>query len=416
METKKLKLDFEMEISDIVSLNKSFASAKCLIAYCGRNRNRSDISKEVFIQALPSLKNVPIVARYDSEKDDFGGHDIRIVSKDEGIDIVNATIPFGVVPESAKQWFEEVTLPNGEKRDGIFTDLILWKRQYGYKHIVESKKISQSMEINTNSYIIDNDNYCVIENMEFEALTLLGSNIEPCFENASIQLYSSEALNTYKTQFSLMLSELKELNQSSQKEVDIDDSSKGGTEMEDNNEVVVEEVIEDVVEVVVEEQVAETVVEEQVEKVTEEPATEETVAETVTDFSNDVTILQEKYENLLIEFNEYKNNYSTTNSEVDLLVKYKNDKSAEERLVAENVIFTKFEEKIGDTEEFTELKAKACDFSLKELEKECLCIVGLHTDFVKETKKQEVLKFSVEKDNEEEKDVYGGLFKKHLNK
>jgi len=322
METKKLKLDFEMEISDIVSLNKSFASAKCLIAYCGRNRNRSDISKEVFIQALPSLKNVPIVARYDSEKDDFGGHDIRIVSKNDGIDIVNATIPFGVVPESAKQWFEEVTLPSGEKRDGIFTDLILWKRQYGYEHIVESKKISQSMEINTNSYIIDNDNYCVIENMEFEALTLLGSNVEPCFENASVQLYSSEALDTYKTQFSLMLSELKELNQSSQKEVDIDDSSKGGTEMEDINEVVVEEVIEAVTEVV-EEEVTETVVEEQVEEVTEEPVAEEIVIETVTDFSNDVTILQEKYDNLLIEFNEYKNNYSTINSDVDLLVKYK---------------------------------------------------------------------------------------------
>ena len=67
MENKKIKLDFEMTIFDVVDLNKSFSSAKILIAYTGRNRNRSDIRKEAFLDALPSIRNIPIVGRYDVE-------------------------------------------------------------------------------------------------------------------------------------------------------------------------------------------------------------------------------------------------------------------------------------------------------------------------------------------------------------
>ena len=105
MENKKLKLNFEMRIKDIDDNDDRFARAKVLIAYCGRNRNYSDISKEVF-ESTP-IANIPVVARYDSEKDDFGGHDIRVIEDGDSVDIVNATVPFGVVPESAKQWFEE---------------------------------------------------------------------------------------------------------------------------------------------------------------------------------------------------------------------------------------------------------------------------------------------------------------------
>jgi len=238
MESKKLKLDFEMNFSDIVDLNKSFAKAKCLIAYCGRNRNKSDISEETFTNALSSIKNIPIVARYDAEKDDFGGHDIRIVHKDDSIQVVNATVPFGVVPESANQWFEEIEV-NGETKKCLFTDVLLWKRQYGYEHIVNSEKISQSMEINVSSYIVDNDGYCIVEKMEFEALTLLGENIEPCFENACLQMYSTHSdgsINEYARQFSLMIKDLKEVT-SLELEFCNKNDNEGGKILEKKNEI-----------------------------------------------------------------------------------------------------------------------------------------------------------------------------------
>ena len=430
MESKKIKVDFEMQFSDVVDLNKSFAKAKCLIAYTGRNRNYSDISKDVFLNALPSIKNIPIVARYDDDKDDFGGHDIRIIETENGISIANATVPFGVVSESANQWFEELTLPNGEKKECLFTDVILWKRQYGYEHIVKAEKISQSMEINVSSYIIDSDGYCVVEKMEFEALTLLGENVDPCFENANLQLYSKDYLSEFKQQYSNMLQEFKLLSQSSENEVDINNSSKGGTEMEDNKDIVVEEateeIVEEVVEAITEEPVVETVevdetteetqiesVDEVVEETIEDNIIqEEIVEETNTDFSQELKDLQSQYDNLLKEFNEYKENYSTSKDDVDELITYKNKKMEEERSASETCLFDKFEERIGNTTEFSELKANARNYSLTELEKECIYIVGLHTEYAKETKKQENLKFSVEKDTDETKEVYGDLFKK----
>ena len=109
MENKKLKLDFEMTIFDVVDLNKSFASAKVLIAYTGRNRNYSDIGKQAFIDALPSIKNIPIVGRYDVDKDDFGGHDIKVINKEDGIDIVNTAFQKQISKQGKKvQSFSEL--------------------------------------------------------------------------------------------------------------------------------------------------------------------------------------------------------------------------------------------------------------------------------------------------------------------
>ena len=247
MENKKLKLDFEMTIFDVVDLNKSFAAAKCLVCYTGRNRNYSDIGRQKIIDAIPSIKNIPVVGRYDVDKDDFGSHDVKVVNKKDGIDIVNATIPFGVVPESANQWFE-TRIVDGEEKECFFTDVVLWKRQHGYEHIAKAGTISESMEIDVSEYMIDQDGYCIIDKFQFEALCLLGESVEPCFENACVQMYSNEIVSDFKLQFSEMLREFKELNQSSTTvtdvtmEVDIDKNNGGSTMAEEIKNEVVDEV------------------------------------------------------------------------------------------------------------------------------------------------------------------------------
>ena len=447
MENKKLKLDFEMTIFDVVDLNKSFASAKVLIAYTGRNRNYSDIGKTAFIDALPSIKNIPLVGRYDVDKDDFNGHDVKVINKEDGIDIVNATIPFGVVPESANQWFE-TRIVNGEEKECLFTDVVLWKRQHGYERIASAGTLGQSMEINIDSYIVDNDGYCVVDKFQFEALTILGDDITPCFENACVQMYSNEIVSDFKLQFSEMLREFKELNQPSTTvtnvtmEVDIDKNN-GGSAMEEIKNEVVEEVTETVVEEVVEETVeeetpegseetAEETVEEPTEEVVEETveetleATEEVAEETTEtvveesneDFSVLYEELREKYEALVKEFSTYKEEHAYANADYELLAQFKSDKETEERKNAENTLFADYEERIGETEEFKELKKNSSEFSLEALKKECLCIVGMYsmTTEVKETKKPDSLKFSFEPKEEANEDPYGGIREKYLKK
>lgn len=432
MENKKLKLDFEMTIFDVVDLNKSFAAAKCLVCYTGRNRNYSDIGRQKIIDAIPSIKNIPVVGRYDVDKDDFGSHDVKVVNKKDGIDIVNATIPFGVVPESANQWFE-TRIVDGEEKECFFTDVVLWKRQHGYEHIAKAGTISESMEIDVSEYMIDQDGYCIIDKFQFEALCLLGESVEPCFENACVQMYSNEIVSDFKLQFSEMLREFKELNQSSTTvtdvtmEVDIDKNNGGSTMAEEIKNEVVDEVTEAVVEETVDETV-EDVAEEVVEETTDE-TTEEIVDETVEEHKEDTpteevveeateeTVVEESNEDYSVLYSELKEKYDALENEVVSLREYKQTKESEERKCAEDALFADYEETIGETEEFKSLKEKASEFSLDALKKECLCIVGMYsmTNKTKETNKSDSLKFSLEPEVSED-EPYGGLMKKYLGK
>lgn len=436
MENKKLKLDFEMTIFDVVDLNKSFAAAKCLVCYTGRNRNYSDIGKQKIIDALPSIRNIPVVGRYDVDKDDFGSHDVKIINKENGIDIVNATIPFGVVPESANQWFE-TRIVNGEEKECFFTDVVLWKRQHGYEHIAKAGTISESMEIDVSEYMIDQDGYCIIDKFQFEALCLLGESVTPCFENACVQMYSNEIVSDFKLQFSEMLREFKELNQSSTTvtdvtmEVDIDKNNGGSTMAEEIKNEVVDEVTETVVEETLEEtvkntveDVAEEVVEETIDETTEEIVDEtveehkeDTPTEEVVEEATEETVVEESNEDYSVLYSELKEKYDALENEVVSLREYKQTKESEERKCAEDALFADYEETIGETEEFKSLKEKASEFSLDALKKECLCIVGMYsmTNKTKETNKSDSLKFSLEPEVSED-EPYGGLMKKYLGK
>lgn len=119
------------------------------------------------------------------------------------------------------------------------------------------------------------------------------------------------------------------------------------------------------------------------------------------------------FESLKTEFTEYKESHSTDNAEVEKLKVYQIEAEAEK-------VFNKFRDKIGETTEFTDLKKNVSNYSLKELEKECIYIVGLHAselDFSKEPKNPETksLKFSVEPEANED-EPYGGIMKKYLRK
>ena len=128
-----------------------------------------------------------------------------------------------------------------------------------------------------------------------------------------------------------------------------------------------------------------------------------------------------KYSELEREFSDYKADHSYFNSEFEELKEYRNIKEAEERDAAEKTIFEKYEKKIGETNEFSELKKNASNYSIKDLEKECLYIVGLYS-FDNEPKQNtetpvdNSIKFSATHDNGEVEDPIEATYKKYLNK
>ena len=129
MNTKNMVIEFSSSLSNIVEVNSSFNAAKLRIAYTGKNRNNTFISKESFERAIPTMYNCPIVANYMRESDEIGSHDGEFIKDKNGkTKYVNLTQPVGVIPESAQYSWETVD-DNGVIHEYLCADVILWKRQ-----------------------------------------------------------------------------------------------------------------------------------------------------------------------------------------------------------------------------------------------------------------------------------------------
>lgn len=133
MSERTMRIVFSSGISNLVEKNSSFDSGVLRVAYTGKNRNNSFISKETYERCIQSIYNCPIVCNYDRETDTIGSHDIELVSTDDGgMKIVNVTQPVGVIPESAKYWWEEIE-DNSGVHEYLCVDALIWKRQEAYR-------------------------------------------------------------------------------------------------------------------------------------------------------------------------------------------------------------------------------------------------------------------------------------------
>lgn len=404
MEVKKLKYDLESAIEVIGSDDAVFAPAKILIGYCGDNRNYSNISEEVYMNAR--IKNIPVVANFISDKNDFGGHDVKIIHTEDGIDFYAATVPFGLVPESAKQWFTE-EMVDGEMKKCYWTECLLWKRQYGFEKIAQTKRINHSMEISASEYTERDDGIIQIDKMDFEALCLLGSDVEPCFENSRLELgYAldseiAEMMEQYK-QYCL--------------------SNEGVNKMDNENKFTENEQVNEPENVVEPEQTVEpeTSAENEFNQTENESENTENVENegTQTETQVDPETESVDYE---LKYNELVSQFDALNEEVESLRKFKADIETEIRAKEEAEVFAKFE-KLSEIEEFTKLKETSSEYTIETLEEKCFAIAGKHgiNLFAKETENTEtepVTKFSVVPENNEKKEsIYGNLFELYSNK
>lgn len=202
---KKMRIKFSSGVSDVAEKNSSFASGILRVAYTGKNRNNSFISKETFERCIGSIYNCPIVCNYDRETDTIGAHDMELVTDENGgMRIVNVTEPVGVIPESAEYYFEEIE-DNSGIHEYLCVDALIWKRQEAYKKIKDNEFTDQSMEISVKDGDM-RDGVYVINDFEFTAFCLLGS-AEPCFESASLEVFSCDG---FKDQLAAMMQDLKE--------------------------------------------------------------------------------------------------------------------------------------------------------------------------------------------------------------
>lgn len=214
-------IDMTAKFSNFQVINKDFTRCRCNVFYTGRNRNYSDITEEALQKFITrkGYANVPVVAHLMKDDDGkyyIGGHDSKIVIDNNGIELVNECVPFGVIPEDCNPSMDLITERSGEQRKYFSVDIILWTHRYPIMEAAYSDEIyfNQSMEVLFEDYKYDND-YVVVNDFSMSALCLLrrsmeaNENIEPCFESSRVKAFS---INTdkFKQNFELMLEKLKQ--------------------------------------------------------------------------------------------------------------------------------------------------------------------------------------------------------------
>lgn len=212
------------EFIDIKPYNPLISECQIKVFYLGRNRNGSFIDKNTAIQMANSLPGCPIVGYWKDDKQDFGDHGHVITIEDNEIKFAVKTVPYGFVAPDARVWFQKFidTDEFGEEveREYVMTTGYLWTGQFEEAQSVIEEGKGQSMELDESSlnghWANDNKtgmDFFIINDAVFSKLCILGNDVEPCFEGASIT--DKEVQYTKDTDFThslyVMMKQLQEI-------------------------------------------------------------------------------------------------------------------------------------------------------------------------------------------------------------
>ena len=224
------------------ALNPGISQCEIKVLYLGQNRNHSYIDKNTAIQMANSLPGTPIVGAYRKDIEDFGDHGHIMHIEDGEITFSCKTVPYGFVAPDADVWFKKFTdtddFGNEIEREYLMTTGYLWTSQYPEVEQCLTEGKGQSMELDGENldghWATDNNTgieFFIINDAIFTKLCILGDDVEPCFEGASVT--SPEVSKNFskdsefsRTLFSMM-NELKFALQ-----------NKGGSDMPENIEQV----------------------------------------------------------------------------------------------------------------------------------------------------------------------------------
>lgn len=372
-------------------LNDEFSLFKCWVAGVGKNRNMSYIGKDTMDKALPTLSYAPVVGHLIQGEDGkyrLGSHDMTI--DPETWEIVPLTMPVGVVMDDSSSY--EVVNEYGTDVDYLCCNLILWTGRY--PELFDCKYsdeifCAQSMEIDVAQYrpLEADSNYTEILDFKFSALCLLGKSDDkeldnvPCFISSRL-----EPVNFNADEFAIKFNELKD-------EIRKCFVQEEGETMEENKELATTE-----------EEAVET------EVAAEAEAEVETTAETETtvDYEAMYNEAQETIATLTAKVEEL----TTT---VDSLTPYKLAAEKAERDKAEGDIFAKYDSHIGDMDEYKALKSNAGEYTIDELDRECLILVGKYTmetpvEAETECETESTIQFALDNETEAKPTKYGNVY------
>lgn len=360
-----------------LDINPLMSKCEIKVLYIGANRNHSFITKQVATEIGKTLRGAPIVGYYKDKKEDFADHGEQIIFDDEGIHFQCLTKPYGFVSPVAEVWFQDFEdsdgMGNTIVRTYLMTTGYLWTGQFPESSLPVKEGRPQSMQLDRKTLqgqwetnLETGVEFFIINDAIISKLCILGDDVEPCFEGASVTAPEVSSRFTLDDNFKHTLFSMMQDLKNALKE--------GGQQMEDpkNVEEVVEETTtqtenfsensDNVDEINTSEN--NNITEE--ETLDSEASAEETDEETEqTEENNDNSSeWQEKYTALEQEFNTLKASYAALNSQCEQLIAFKKniDNERKDALIAEFYMLSEEDKKeiIDNKDQYSleDIKAK----------------------------------------------------------
>ena len=370
-----------------LDINPLMSKCEIKVLYVGANRNHTFITEEVAAEIGKTLRGAPIVGYYRDSKEDFTDHGEKVIIDDEGIKFECQTVPYGFVSPDAKVWFQNFedsdSMGNTVVRKYLMTTGYLWTGQFPESSLPVKEGRPQSMQLQNESVQghwetnLDNGmDFFIINDAIIQKICILGDDVEPCFEGASVTAPDVSTKFTLDDNFRHTLYSMMQDLKSA--------LNGGGQQMNDLENVVVEnEATEPVTEFAANEDttVETTIVENDAEDIStptdyvkkedeeenesdkdEDPSNEDSDEDK--EDEDDEEKSAKKYEALEEELNTLKNEYSALQSQYQELVNFKNeiDNQKKDALIAEFYMLSDEDkaEVVSNKEKYTldEIKAK----------------------------------------------------------
>lgn len=185
-------------IGGLEEVKPGISKARLGIYYLGKNRNRGYITKEFSELLDKDIAYQPVVGIYSKEKADFLGH-----SEDKG----EANI-YGLIPANPNLGWNERVDKDGVKRTYRTVDVYLYTGRLEVAKTIVG--LPQSMELNPKTLkgdwtLIDGEPYFVYKEGNYIGFSVLGKNVEPCFEGSCFYSENKEKFFEMLEKFSYFM-------------------------------------------------------------------------------------------------------------------------------------------------------------------------------------------------------------------
>jgi hypothetical protein len=460
-------------------IDERFLEVKVYVLHLGENYNGSIFTKDIVINAIPSLANTPLLAfvkRNENEKD-FAGHEIDLVIEQGEYKWKYTGQAYGVIPEQNNARWEFMTGDDGVEREYLVVDAIVWKKfDDAVEIITRDLSKGQSMELSEKySGHFDESGLFVFDQFKFDGCAILGNNVEPAMNSAKIEMkfsidnlkktisemmkeytkkyskevkqvkieellkkygftreqvveagveihtYTDDDLEKFKEELERIKSEMEQLENKKQDNSNEDNKDNNEDKKEDINSNPLDRQDNSDFD----KQDDKSGVDKGEAKKKEE-SKEDVAKDSKNDKQDDKKSNDEKefsnnddekiQDELKEKYSKLEKKYEKVVAELDELVKYKKNREKDDHKAKVEALISSFE-KLDDSD-VKEIREKLFNFTVDEIEEKLYALLGKKEAGEKVKKSTQFAKFYVSNDDKgsERKPSYDHLFEKHLKK